>query len=320
MIFMMLGAFLVSAAIVLVLMPRYINFLKKISFNQTVSEYSLEEYQQKAKTPTMGGVLFVIVPVLVTFIFMPKAVLDLDVAIILLAFIGYGAIGFLDDYIIVIKQDNQGLLPRHKFFLQVVLAVIFFIIYQSHTSLDVMIPVFKTVLPLGGLYGILIFFMFVGGSNAVNLTDGMDGLAAGCSVIAFIPFLLFALQDRNIPIVVFIASLLGALIGYLRYNIHPARIFMGDTGSLALGGALAAVAMVLKQEVALLFIGGVFVWETLCVIIQIGSVKLRGKRVFRYTPIHYSFVLSGMKETQVVKSFWILSAICAFVGFIVAVF
>ncbi|SJZ84794.1 phospho-N-acetylmuramoyl-pentapeptide-transferase [Anaerorhabdus furcosa] len=319
MIISMLGAFLVSTGIVLILMPYYINFLKKISFNQAVSEYSLEEYQQKAKTPTMGGVLFVIVPVVVTFLFMPSAIFDLDVAIILLAFVGYGAIGFIDDYIIVIKQDNQGLLARHKFLLQVILAVIFFIVYQSHTSLDIMIPIIHTVVPLGGLYGVLIFFMFVGGSNAVNLTDGMDGLAAGCSVIAFIPFLIFALQTRNIGIVVFVASLLGALVGYLRYNMHPARIFMGDTGSLALGGALAAVAMVLKQEVALLFIGGVFVWETLCVIIQIGSVKLRGKRVFRYTPIHYSFVLQGMKEVKVVRSFWILSLICATLGFIIAV-
>ncbi|MEG0076738.1 phospho-N-acetylmuramoyl-pentapeptide-transferase [Anaerorhabdus sp.] len=319
MIIMMLGAFLVSAGIVLILMPYYINYLKKISFNQAVSEYSLEEYQKKAKTPTMGGVLFVIVPVLVTFLFMPKAVFDMDVAIVLLAFIGYGAIGFIDDYIIVIKQDNQGLLASHKFLLQVLLAVIFFIVYQSHTSLDIVIPIFHTVLPLGGLYGVLIFFMFVGGSNAVNLTDGMDGLAAGCSVIALVPFLLFALQARNIAIVVFISSLLGALIGYLRFNIHPAKIFMGDTGSLALGGSLAALAMVLKQEVAFLFIGGVFVWETLCVIIQISSVKLRGKRVFLYTPIHYSFVLQGMKETKVVRSFWILSVICAVVGFIIAV-
>lgn len=314
-----LSAFLVSVIAVLFLMPHYIKFLKKISFNQTVSEYSLEEYQQKAKTPTMGGVLFVLVPVIVTFIFKPDAIFDLDIAIILLAFVGYGAIGFLDDYIIVIKQDNQGLLARDKFLLQVVLAVIFFFIYQSHTSLDIRIPIVNFILPLGGLYGILIFFMFVGGSNAVNLTDGMDGLAAGCSFIAFIPFLLFAIQDRNVSIVVFICSLMGALVGYLRYNVHPAKIFMGDAGSLALGGALAAVAMVLKQEVALLFIGGVFVWETLCVIIQITSVKLTGKKVFKYTPIHYSFVLSGMKETQVVKSFWILATICAVVGFIIAV-
>lgn len=314
-----LGAFIVSVVCVLLLMPMYIKFLKKISFNQAVSEYSLEAYQQKAKTPTMGGVLFVIVPVIVTFIFEPVAIFQLDIAIILLAFVGYGAIGFLDDYIIVIKQDNQGLLARDKFFLQVVLAVIFFFIYQSHTMLTIRIPLVNALVPLGGLYCVLVFFMFVGTSNAVNLTDGMDGLAAGCTAIAFIPFLLFAMQSRNIGIVVFICSLLGALVGYLRFNIYPAQIFMGDAGSLALGGALAAVAMVLKQEVALLLVGGVFVWETLCVIIQISSVKLRGKRVFRYTPIHYSFVLSGMRETQVVKSFWILATGCAIVGFIIAI-
>lgn len=313
-----LGAFLVSVIAVLLLMPKYINFLKKISFNQAVSEYSLEAYQQKAKTPTMGGVLFVVIPVIVTFIFQPMAIFDMDVAIILLAFVGYGAIGFLDDYIIVIKQDNQGLLARDKFFMQVVLAVVFFYIYQSHAVLTLRIPIVNVILPLGGFYSILVFFMFVGTSNAVNLTDGMDGLAAGCTAICFIPFLIFAMQARNVGIVVFICSLLGALVGYLRFNIYPAQIFMGDAGSLALGGALAAVAMVLKQEIALLLIGGVFVWETLCVIIQIGSVKIRGKRVFKYTPIHYSFVLSGMRETQVVKSFWILASGCAIIGFIVA--
>lgn len=313
-----LGAFLVSVIAVLLLMPKYINFLKKISFNQAVSEYSLEAYQQKAKTPTMGGVLFVVIPVIVTFIFQPMAIFDMDVAIILLAFVGYGAIGFLDDYIIVIKQDNQGLLARDKFFMQVVLAVVFFYIYQSHAVLTLRIPIVNAILPLGGFYSILVFFMFVGTSNAVNLTDGMDGLAAGCTAICFIPFLIFAMQARNMGIVVFICSLLGALVGYLRFNIYPAQIFMGDAGSLALGGALAAVAMVLKQEIALLLIGGVFVWETLCVIIQIGSVKIRGKRVFKYTPIHYSFVLSGMRETQVVKSFWILASGCAIIGFIVA--
>lgn len=314
-----IGAFIVSTALVLVLMPKYIDLLKKISFNQTVSEYSLDEYKQKAKTPTMGGVLFVLVPLVVTVLFNPLAIFDLDIAIVLLAFVGYGAIGFVDDYIIVVKHDNQGLLPRHKFLLQVILAVVFYIIYQGHASLDITIPFVNMVLPIGGLYAILVFFMFVGASNAVNLTDGMDGLAAGCSLIALVPFLIFALQQRNVSVVIFISSLIGSLTGYLRFNLHPAKIFMGDSGSLALGGAMAALAMVLKQEFALLIIGGVFVWETLCVIIQIGSVKIRGKRVFRYTPIHYSFVLNGMKEKEVVKSFWKLSFVFAIVGFLVGI-
>lgn len=314
-----IGAFIVSTVLVLLLMPKYIELLKKISFNQTVSEYSLEEYKNKEKTPTMGGVLFVLVPLIVTVIFNPFAIFNLDITIVLLAFVGYGAIGFIDDYIIVVKQDNQGLLPKHKFLLQVILAVVFYVIYQGNASLDITIPLFNLILPIGGLYAILVFFMFVGASNAVNLTDGMDGLAAGCSIIALVPFLIFAMQKRDISIAIFVSSLIGSLVGYLRFNLHPARIFMGDSGSLALGGALAALAMVLKQEFAFLIIGGVFVWETLCVIIQIGSVKIRGKRVFRYTPIHYSFVLGGMKEKEVVKSFWKLSLIFAIIGFIIGI-
>ena len=172
-------------------------------------------------------------------------------------------------------------------------------------------------MPLSWLYSILVFFMFTGASNAVNLTDGMDGLAAGCSFISYIAFLIIALCMKEYQVAIFISSLLGALLGYLHYNVSPAKIFMGDTGSLALGAGFAAIAMVLKQELLLIIIGGVFVWETLCVIIQISSVKIRKKRVFKYTPIHYSFVLDGISEKRVVRSFWLLSLICAVIGLVV---
>ena len=153
----------------------------------------------------------------------------------------------------------------------------------------------------------------------VNRADILGGLAAGCSFLAFAPFVMFALQQDKLAIATFIMAVMGSLLGFLKYNSHPAKIFMGDTGSLALGGALAAVGMILKQEIAVVVIGGVFVWETLCVIIQISSVKLRGKRVFRYTPIHYSFVLGGMRETQVVLMFWILQLVCTVAGFLIGV-
>ena len=157
--------------------------------------------------------------------------------------------------------------------------------------------------------------MFSGASNAVNLTDGMDGLAAGCMVTALVPFWIYALIQKEFGIAVFVAALLGALFGYLKFNIKPAKIFMGDTGSLALGAVLAALAMLLKKEMALIVIGGIFVIETLCVMIQIGSVKLRGKRVFPYTPIHYAFVIKGMGERQVVHWFWLVSLGFAIIGF-----
>ena len=310
-------AFIISLILVLIGMPKLIDYLKKISFNQTVSEYSLKEYKEKAKTPTMGGILFIVVPIIVT-LFLAKGVLaDLKMLVILLSFAGYGLIGFIDDYIIVIKRDNEGLRPKQKFIMQLLLAIIFFIIYRNNVSLDITIPIIKVVLPLSWLYSILVFFMFTGASNAVNLTDGMDGLAAGCSFISYIAFLIIALCMKEYQVAIFISSLLGALLGYLHYNVSPAKIFMGDTGSLALGAGFAAIAMVLKQELLLIIIGGVFVWETLCVIIQISSVKIRKKRVFKYTPIHYSFVLDGISEKRVVRSFWLLSLICAVIGLVV---
>ena len=310
-------AFIISLILVLIGMPKLIDYLKKISFNQTVSEYSLKEYKEKAKTPTMGGILFIVVPIIVT-LFLAKGVLaDLKMIVILLSFAGYGLIGFIDDYIIVIKRDNEGLRPKQKFIMQLLLAIIFFIIYRNNVSLDITIPIIKVVLPLSWLYSILVFFMCTGASNAVNLTDGMDGLAAGCSFISYIAFLIIALCMKEYQVAIFISSLLGALLGYLHYNVSPAKIFMGDTGSLALGAGFAAIAMVLKQELLLIIIGGVFVWETLCVIIQISSVKIRKKRVFKYTPIHYSFVLDGISEKRVVRSFWLLSLICAVIGLVV---
>ena len=310
-------AFIISLILVLIGMPKLIDYLKKISFNQTVSEYSLKEYKEKAKTPTMGGILFIVVPIIVT-LFLAKGVLaDLKMIVILLSLAGYGLIGFIDDYIIVIKRDNEGLRPKQKFIMQLLLAIIFFIIYRNNVSLDITIPIIKVVLPLSWLYSILVFFMFTGASNAVNLTDGMDGLAAGCSFISYIAFLIIALCMKEYQVAIFISSLLGALLGYLHYNVSPAKIFMGDTGSLALGAGFAAIAMVLKQELLLIIIGGVFVWETLCVIIQISSVKIRKKRVFKYTPIHYSFVLDGISEKRVVRSFWLLSLICAVIGLVV---
>lgn len=315
----MLGAFGISLGTVLLIMPFLIPFLHKIKYNQSVSEYSLEEYKKKNQTPTMGGIVFVLIPILVTLGFYPQSIYNLETMIVLGAFLAYGLIGFIDDYIIVIRHNNEGLKAKYKFLFQFILAIVFYSLFKENASSDIMIPFMKWVIPLGGLYALFIFIMFTGMSNAVNLTDGMDGLAAGTSFLALSPFVLFALQQGKPSIAIFTISLMGALLGYLRYNFFPAKIFMGDTGSLALGGVLAALGLVLKQEIALVIIGGVFVWETLCVCIQIGSVKLRGKRVFKYTPIHYSFVISGHSETHVVILFWILGLICAFLGFLIGV-
>ena len=283
---LMIG-FIVSLAVVLVLMPPFITYLKKLSFKQSVSEYALEDDQKKAGTPIMGGVLFILVPILVTLVAFPSSMKDLNVWIFILAFVGYGLIGFIDDFLIAVKKNNDGLTPKQKFTMQVVLAAAFFFLYRMHGDLSIILLFSKTTLSLGWLYFLLVLFMFAGSSNAVNLTDGMDGLSSGVTIIALVPY---------------------------------AKVFMGDTGALALGGVLAALAMVTKTELPLIFIAGVPVIETLCVIIQQVSVRTVHKRVFVYTPIHYAFRIKGMREVNIVKMFWVVEAIFACIGLWIALY
>lgn len=304
-----------SFILVFLLMPPFIKFLKKLSFKQSVSIYSLKEYQEKGATPIMGGILFICIPVIITLLLTIGVNFNFELLILLVVYVGYGLIGFIDDYLIAVKKNNDGLKASHKFALQVLLAIIFFAIYRTHAQLEVTLLFSKKVVPLGWFYGILVLFMFAGASNAVNLTDGMDGLAAGCEIITLVPFLIYSIQMERYEIAIFIYSVLGALLAYLYYNVTPAKVFMGDTGALALGALLGGLAMILKKEMALIIIAGVFVIETLCVMIQIGSVKLRHKRVFPYTPIHYAFVMKGMKEPTVVHRFWLVACIFAIVGY-----
>lgn len=318
-IFQMSLYFVLSLSIVLVTMPFLIQYLKKLSFKQTVSEYALEDDKKKAGTPIMGGILFIIVPVVLTLIFVKGVFQDLDTLIVLLAFMGYGLIGFVDDFLIAVLKNNEGLKPLYKFLMQVLLAVIFFILYRSHASLEITLPITRIVLPLGIAYFFLVLFMFAGSSNAVNLTDGMDGLSSGVCIIALIPYLVITLKQEKIGLAIFVVCLIGALLGYLHYNKKPARVFMGDTGSLALGGVLAALAMITKTELLLILIAGVPVIETLCVMIQIGSVKIRHKKVFPYTPIHYAFRIKGMPEVSIVRMFWLVELILAGIGLLIGI-
>ena len=295
--------FMVTFLVTLAAYPPFIRRMDAMNQHQSVSAYSLEQFKTKKKTPTMGGIVFIIIPLLAAFLVHPTSFLDLRMAVVYLTFAGYGLIGFLDDYIIVIKRDNAGLKPSHKFLAQLVLAVGVYLIYRSFADSSVLIPLIDQTLELGWIYVGLVFFMFTGASNAVNLTDGMDGLAGGTVWIAVFGFWLIN-HDANLILGHFMLMVLGSLAGYLVYNLYPAKIIMGDTGSLALGALLAVIAMVMKQEALLVIIGIVFVVETVCVILQIGSVKLFKRRIFKYTPIHYSFTLSGWKEKQVVALFW----------------
>ena len=307
-------AFGCSLVLTLLVMPKLIPFLHKIKFGQSVRKEGPKSHMAKTGTPTMGGIVFVLVPILVMAILNYKAFLTPEMLIVVFAYLGYALIGFIDDFLIVVKKNNDGLKPSMKFLMQSVLAVIFYFPYTQIAKTTIQIPVLHMTLELGFLYFILIFFMFTCESNAVNLTDGLDGLCAGTSLIAIAPFVIFALLQKINDLAMFLLAVSGALLGYLRFNIHPAKIFMGDTGSLAIGGLLAASAMILKQEILLVLIGGVFVMELLSVVIQVTSFKATGKRVFRMSPLHHHFELGGMKETNVVLMFWCIGLIFAVVG------
>ena len=307
-------SFGISLAATLCVMPILIPFLHKIKFGQSIRKEGPQSHMKKTGTPTMGGIVFVIVPLLVMAILDHQAFFSLDVLIVMLAYLGYALIGFIDDYLIVVQKKNDGLKPAVKFAMQSVLAVLFYFIYQGMASTAIDLPFIKEPLELGIFYFALVFIMFTAESNAVNLTDGLDGLCAGCSVIAIAPYIVFALVQKNSDLALLLLAVAGALLGYLKFNLHPAKIFMGDTGSLALGGLLAASAMVLKKELLLLIIGAVFLIETLSVVIQVTSYKLTRKRVFKMAPIHHHFELSGFKETQVVLLFWSFGLICEVIG------
>ncbi len=316
-------SFAITYLCVILVMPKLISFLHKIKFGQTErkEENFLESHLEKNGTPTMGGLAFIIVPILIYgfFCLTPLVSFDFYVLIIILSFAGYGIIGFIDDYIIVVKKDNTGLKPKYKFAMQSVLAIVFYILYTLNMDTNLWIPVAHISIPIGILYFVLIFVMFTAESNAVNLTDGVDGLCSGLMCIALIPFIVFAYRSQFMSVVTFLLCVEAALLGYLKFNKYPAKIFMGDTGSLALGGLIAATAMVLKQEILLIIIGGVFVAETLSVIIQVTYYKKTKKRFFRMAPLHHHFEKGGMSETQVVNRFYTAGLILAFIGLILGV-
>lgn len=315
----MIMTFGISLVATLCIMPFLIPYLHKIKFGQVEREEGLASHKKKGGTPTMGGIVFVLVPILVCALLDYKMFTDLRILVVILAYLGYALIGFIDDFIIVVKKNNEGLKPKVKFFMQSVLAVVFYLIYSSFVETTLWIPLLNCHIELGILYFFFVFIMFTAESNAVNLTDGLDGLCAGTCIIALAPFLLFSLMDQSDELGVLLCAVIGALFGYLKFNLHPAKIFMGDTGSLALGGLLAAVAMVEKRELLLLVIGGLFLAETLSVIIQVAYFKRTGKRIFKMAPLHHHFELCGMSETKVVMMFYCIGFFLAILGILLGV-
>ncbi len=321
----MLG-FILSVITGFILIP----ILKKIHFNQKINTLINKRHLQKEGTPTLGGLIFIIPTILALVMLYIKGSISINhnLVILVFVFLSYGALGFLDDYLKLKRQNqisgNEGLKSWQKFILQIIIAVVFFFIYRSYGGTgDLTLSLFGWNFPMGWAYGLFILLVLVATTNAVNITDGLDGLAGGLSVFAFIAFGLIAWNttwlDGYQELAIFCFLLIGALGGFLLFNSHPAKVFMGDTGSLALGGALATVAILTRHEFSLILIGGVFVLETLSSLIQIISIRKFHKKVFLKAPLHHHFEELGWEETDIVKLFWSVGFILAMFGIIYGV-
>ncbi|WP_404459182.1 phospho-N-acetylmuramoyl-pentapeptide-transferase [Oceanobacillus kapialis] len=314
----------IAFLITVLLSPIFIPFLRRLKFGQSIREEGPKSHQKKTGTPTMGGIMIVFSIVITSIVMAFKAGADgigYELWLLIFVLLGYGLLGFLDDYIKVAMKRNLGLTSKQKMAGQIIIALVFYFILQSQGfETFVQIPGTSFQVELGWGYAILIIFMLVGASNAVNLTDGLDGLLAGTAAIAFGAFGILAWYGfpQN-EIAVFSLAVVGALLGFLVFNAHPAKVFMGDTGSLALGGAIAAIAILTKLEIILVIIGGVFVIETLSVIIQVISFKTTGKRVFKMSPLHHHYELLGWSEWRVVTTFWLIGLVFAALGIYIEV-
>ena len=317
-IFVIMIGFLSSAILGLVMVP----LLKKMRVGQRISVFVGETHRKKEGTPTMGGLIFIIPTLLATLLLIitGKISYTSNLGIVLLVFIGYTFIGFLDDFLSIKKGNNEGLTVYQKLFMQVLIAIGFFYIYMRNGGQTAwVVGTLKIDLELGWLYGLAILFVLVGASNAVNLTDGLDGLAGGLSAIAFIAFALISLSVGFEDIGLFSLMLVGSLMGFLVYNTHPAKVFMGDTGSLALGAVMGAIAILTHRELTLLVVASIFVVETLSVILQTFWVVVFKKKLFLMTPLHHHFEKLGWCETDIFKLFWVLGLVLAMAGIIFGV-
>lgn len=312
---------LVAFLITVLLSPMFIPFLRRLKFGQSIREEGPKSHQKKSGTPTMGG-LMILTSILAATLIMTSIFGEWTTETFLLLFVtlGYGFLGFLDDYIKVVMKRNLGLTSKQKLFGQIVIAIIFYLIYRN-TELpqSIAIPLTDYAIPLGWLYFPFVIFWLVGFSNAVNLTDGLDGLLSGTAAIAFGAYAVLAWNQGQVEVALFCVAVVGAVLGFLVFNAHPAKVFMGDTGSLALGGAIAIVSILTKLEFLLVIIGGIFVLETLSVIIQVISFKTTGKRVFKMSPLHHHYELVGWSEWRVVVTFWLVGLLFAALGIYIEV-
>ena len=309
---LMAGA--ISAVVVLILAPICIPILHKLKFGQSIREEGPKSHQKKSGTPTMGGIFLIAGIVAATLII---AEWNAEIFLALFILLGHFILGFIDDYIKVVRKHNQGLLARYKLLGQIFIVIVT-IFVANELLIDfkptIWLPIVNITLDAGNFYLPFMLIVMVGASNAVNLTDGLDGLASGCMAIAASCYAVICILTGHNELAVFCAATVGACIGFLKFNFHPAKVFMGDTGSLALGGAFAAVGILTHTEILLAIIGFVFVCEALSVILQVISFQTTGKRIFRMSPLHHHFELGGWTEIKVVFVFWSVGLIAGIIG------
>lgn len=303
----------IAAAITIAMGPFMIPFLHRLKVGQSIREEGPKRHYVKAGTPTMGGIIIITAVMVASFVMAGASAEVLTAVLVMLAL---GAIGFWDDYIKVILKRSLGLRAREKLILQLIVGLVLgvLLLYEFHRGTSIVIPFSGHLLNLGYWYIPFLILVLISTSNAVNLTDGLDGLAAGVTFFSALAFGLVCIMTSHFNLLIFDGALAGACLTFLVFNHYPARVFMGDTGSMALGGALTAIAALTRSELALIIIGGVYVIETLSVAIQVISFQLTGKRVFLMSPLHHHFELKGWPETRVVKVFWLAALFFAIIG------
>lgn len=300
-------AFAISLGTCLIIGPVLIPALRRLKFGQSVRSDGPQSHLQKQGTPTMGGVMFFFSFILGTVFLAGTSSLAW---FMLICALGFGLIGFVDDYIKIVKKRSLGLTAKQKLLAQMVFSVVLALAADYiGISTAVMIPLLGWNVELGVIYCFFVVFLLVGTTNAVNLTDGLDGLASGVTLIVALGYILIGWLSSNPSVMVFSAVLMGSCLGFLVFNHHPAKVFMGDTGSLALGGAVAALAIVTKTELLLPLIGIIYVAETVSDIIQVAVYKKKKVRVFKMAPLHHHFELCGWSEWKVVRVFWAVTAV-----------
>ena len=311
---MLILAFVLSIITGVILIP----LLRKLHFGQSVSLTLGERHLKKNGTPTIGGLIFIIPTIVSLLLLWLRGSIEMtsNLTIVLFVFISYALLGLADDLLKIVFKNNKGLSIMFKLLMQTIIALVFFYIFiRNGGAPEIRISAINLYIYMGWTYGLFILFLLVGSSNAVNITDGLDGLAGGLSAIAFLAYGLIAWNTTWLvgyqEIAIFCFVLIGSLLGFLVFNTHPAKVFMGDTGSLALGGSLAAIAILTRHELSLAVVGGVFVIETLSSLIQIISIRKFHKKIFKMAPLHHHFEKLGWEENDIVKMFWIIGLILA---------